>query len=236
MPSDRVVTKGRAERIHIAVAVDVRRKYAMGPIGRRADRVTREILTAVVLVPGDRVVIQRRAEYIRVAVVVHVRRKHTHRTDRLGADRVARKILTAVVFVPGDRAVVDRRAEHVDVAVPVQVGRKHVVGPIGCFTDRDLAGEDSAASGKTADRHLIILDLTIARQASDSQTARGAQAKPRVRCSRQSKARNIEHQGIVADRDIARCKDLFARSTPAAIAVEVNPSVQLATRALYVHR
>ena len=102
-------TARRGEHVHVAVAVHVRGEHDSGPIGRRGDRVRREVLAAVVLVPGDRVVVvtTRRARPCRR------RRPRPPQTRDIGpiggrGDRVRREALAAVVLVPGDRVVVSR--------------------------------------------------------------------------------------------------------------------------------
>ena len=73
---DFVVTVRGGEDVEVAVSIHVRREHAGRAVGRRADRVRREVLTAVVFVPRDLVVCTGSGENVEVAVSVHVRGEH----------------------------------------------------------------------------------------------------------------------------------------------------------------
>ena len=142
VPGDLVVCNRRREHVQIAIAVYVRGKHGMGASGLRSDRVSGELLGAVVLVPVDLVAVQCRRKHVQVAVAIDVGGKYGNGVDGRRGNRVLREYLAAVVLVPRDLVVRNRCGKHVRVAVVIHIRREYGAGRVRRRGDR--VGRESA--------------------------------------------------------------------------------------------
>ena len=145
-----------------------------------------------------------------------------------GGDGVRREVLAAVVLVPGDLVVVERRGEDVDVAVAVHVGRKHALAPVGGGADRVLAAEDAA--GQPRRQRSSPRSLPLRRRPPAPPTPRLPAVLSRNRAyvvpsAAQLGTSNVSVLLPTTTRDVVG--DLLARPAPGAVAVEVDPGIEL---------
>src|SRR5262245_60487486 len=134
IPGDLVLVEGGRQDVYVAVAVQVRRRHRLGPVGGGADGAQGEGGDGrpVVLVPGDLVVEGGGGQDVEVAIPVQVRHRHRVGSVGGGTDGAQREggVGGPVVLVPGDLAVVVGGGEDVEVAVAVEVRRRHRDGPV----------------------------------------------------------------------------------------------------------
>lgn len=99
---------------------------------------------------------------------MEVGRGHTRRIGRRRGDRAEREVLVAVVLVPRDLVVIPRRAEHVEIAISIDVRSKYTACEISPSGNSVLTSENTARGGGSRDRHGVVFDFAIRRQALGS--------------------------------------------------------------------